>query len=65
MKPGTKVRVIGENGLSVAEGVYQGTGIPARDLNAKYPDVQHHAVVVENQMHYFPAPFCTLQELKQ
>lgn len=58
----TKVRVLDEGGNVCAVGLYKGTGIPSRDLNAKYPELQHYAVYVDGQMRYYPVGLHTLIE---
>ena len=62
MNVGDKVRVVGQDGNVLAEGTYHGTGIPSRDLNAKFPTYQHFAIMVEGEtaLRYYPAGFHTL-----
>lgn len=56
----TVVRIINENGIFCAEGIYYGTGIPSKDLKVNYPTLKHYAVLVEGQMRYYPTGFNTL-----
>lgn len=62
MNFGDKVRVIGQDGNMLAEGTYHGTGIPSKDLNAKFPTYQHYAIMVEGEktLRYYPAGYHTL-----
>jgi hypothetical protein len=60
MQPGTKVKIINENGNKCAVGLYLGEGIPPRDLNAQYPNLKHFAIQVEGEVRYYPTGFHTL-----
>jgi demethoxyubiquinone hydroxylase (CLK1/Coq7/Cat5 family) len=62
---GDAVRILDQSGNVCAEGVYRGTGIPARELNAKNPTFQHYAVVVEGEMRYYPTGFHSLIPAKR
>lgn len=58
---GQKVRVLNQGGNICAEGIYRGSGVPKRDLNAKLPTLQHFAVqVADGNISYFPHGFFTL-----
>jgi len=60
MEIGTSVRVINEGGDICAIGTYQGSGIPSKNLNATYPNIQHYAIFVNGEMRYYPVGFHTL-----
>lgn len=61
MNNGDRVRVISQDGNVAAVGVYYGTGIPTKDLNAKL-NVPHYAILVEGEttLRYFPTGYTTL-----
>jgi len=59
-KDGDKVRVLGQDGNVCAEGVYRGTGIPAKELGARHPTLHHYAIVVEGEVRYYPTGFHSL-----
>ena len=62
---GDSVRVLDQSGNVCAEGVYRGTGIPSRELNARHPTFQHYAVIVEGEMRYYPTGFHSLIPAKR
>jgi len=64
-KDGDRVRVLDQSGSVCAEGTYRGTGVPARDLNAKNPTFQHYAIFVEGEIRYYPTGFHTLIPAKR
>lgn len=64
-KDGDTVRVLDQSGNVCAEGVYRGTGVPARELNARHPTFQHYAVIVEGEMRYYPTGFHSLIPAKR
>lgn len=59
-KDGDKVRVIGQDGNVCAEGIYRGTGVPAKELGARHPTLQHYAIIVEGEVRYYPTGFHSL-----
>ena len=59
-KDGDKVRVLGQDGNVCAEGIYRGTGVPAKELNARHPTLQHFAIIVEGEVRYYPTGFHSL-----
>ena len=62
MNVGDKVRVVGQDGNVLSEGVYHGTGIPKAALKAKHPTYNHFAIMVEGEtaLRYYPVGFHTL-----
>ena len=67
MNVGDRVRVIGQDGNVCAEGTYHGTGIPAKELNARHPTFKHFAILVDGEpaLRYFPSGYHTLIPAKQ
>lgn len=59
-KDGDKVRVVGQDGNVCAEGIYRGTGVPAKELGARHPTLQHFAIIVEGEVRYYPTGFHSL-----
>jgi len=62
MKEGTEVKVVDEGGNVCATGKYYGQGIPTKDLKANYPTIPHYAILVENQLRYYPTGYFTLMK---
>jgi hypothetical protein len=62
---GDTVRILDQSGNVCAEGIYRGTGIPARELNARHPTFQHYAVIVEGEVRYYPTGFHSLIPAKR
>ena len=65
MENGTRVRVINECGNKCAVGVYHGSGVPKREVNAALPEMSHYAVLVGSELRYYPTGFFTLQAAQQ
>jgi hypothetical protein len=60
---GATVLVVDQNGNVCGEGTYHGMGIPSRDLNAKFPNIQHFAVKLLGEgLRYYPMGYHTLIE---
>lgn len=57
----TVVDVINEGGNVCARGVYYGEGIPGAEVKAKMPTLIHYAVLVGNELRYYPRGYTTLQ----
>ena len=57
----TRVRVINEYGNKCAVGVYYGQGVPAAEVKAEKPHLIHYAVLVDNELRYYPTGFHTIQ----
>ena len=67
MNVGDKVRVVGQDGNVLSEGVYHGTGIPTAALQAKHPTYNHFAIMVDGEtaLRYYPVGFHTLVPVKK
>jgi hypothetical protein len=59
-KDGDTVRILGQDGNVCAEGIYRGTGIPPKAVGAKQPTLHHFAVIVDNEIRYYPTGFHSL-----
>ena len=57
----TRVRIINEFGNKCAVGVYYGQGVPGGNVKSSYPTLQHYAVLVDNELRYYPTGFHTIQ----